>query len=65
MTDATVDLRTRFDGDLPATTAVAFFDVDLPRLFSTEAEIVASTERLELMSTERMPDSRGTDWPDR
>ena len=48
MTDATIDLRTRFDGDLPATTAVAFFDADLPRLFSTEAEIVASTERLDL-----------------
>ena len=44
----TIDLRTRFDDDVPAIDARAFLDADLPAAFERERDLLASTAHLDL-----------------
>ena len=43
-----IDLRTRFDDDVPSVDARAFLDADLPAAFERETDLLAAAARLDL-----------------
>ena len=56
----TIDLRTRYDEDVPEVDVPAFLDVELPAAFAHETELLASTGHLDLRPVELAVD--GTSW---